>query len=99
MWRFRCLPVSENPHTWLDPGDDASLQQRRNYTWEQEAVIYTAWGKDGSANTLIEGEGPPQAQDEENSELIWKIEAPSWEEAMQKYHTLQGWEPYRPMDC
>ena len=61
-------------------------------------MIYTAWGKDGSANTLIEGEGAPQAQDEDNSELIWKFEAQSREEAMQKYHTLQGWEPYRPLD-
>jgi hypothetical protein len=60
-------------------------------------MIYTAWGKDGRANTLIEGDGPPQIQDECNSELIWSIEASSWEEAMQEYHKLQGWEPYRRM--
>jgi hypothetical protein len=60
-------------------------------------MIYTAWGKDGRANTLIGGEGPPQIQDEDNSELIWTIEADTWEEAMQKYHALQGWEPYKPM--
>jgi hypothetical protein len=61
-------------------------------------VIYTAWGRDGQANTLTAGEGPPQLQDEDNCELIWSIEADSWEEANQKYHTLQGWEPYKPME-
>jgi hypothetical protein len=62
-------------------------------------MIFTAWGIDGRANTLIEGEGPllPHLQEEDNLELIWKIEAESWEEAMQKYHTLQGWEPYKPI--
>jgi hypothetical protein len=39
-------------------------------------MIYTAWGKDGRANTLIGGEGPPQIQDEE----IWTIEAKTREE-------------------
>jgi len=48
--------------------------------------------------TLIGGEGPPQLQDEDNSELIWRIEADSWEEAMQKYYTLQGWGTYRPIE-
>ena len=62
-------------------------------------MIYTAWGKDGQANTLVAAEAlPPQLQEEDNSELIWRIEANSWEEAMQKYHTLQGWEPYKPME-
>ena len=60
-------------------------------------MIYTAWGKDRQANTLIGGAGPPQIQDEDNSELIWTIEADTWEGAMQKYYTLQGWEPYKPM--
>jgi hypothetical protein len=60
-------------------------------------MIYTACGRDGRANTLIEGGGPQQLQDEDNSELIWTIDADTWEEAMQKYHTLQGWEPYNPM--
>ena len=30
-------------------------------------------------------------------ELLWTIEADTWEEAMQKYHTFQGWEPYKPI--
>jgi hypothetical protein len=62
-------------------------------------MIFTAWGKDGRANTLIGGEGPmpPQLQEEDNSELIWRIEAASNEEAMQKYYSLQGWGTYKPI--
>ena len=62
-------------------------------------MIYTAWGKDGRANTLIGGEGPlpPQLQEEDNSELIWRIEADSYEEAMQQYYDLQGWGIYKPI--
>jgi hypothetical protein len=36
---------------------------------------------------------------DEPAELVWTIEAGSWEEAMQKFHVLQEWEPYRPMEC
>jgi hypothetical protein len=61
-------------------------------------MIYTAWGRDGRAMTLIAGEGPPQVQDEDNPELIWRIEADKWEDAMQKYYTLQGWGTYRPIE-
>jgi len=53
-------------------------------------MIFTAWGRNGWAMTLIGGEGPPRLQDEDNSELVCRIEADSWEEAMQKYYTLQG---------
>jgi hypothetical protein len=65
---------------------------------QSREMIYAAWGRDGRAMTLIGGEGPPQLQDEDNSELIWRIEADSWEEAMQKYYTLQGWGTYRPIE-
>jgi hypothetical protein len=65
-------------------------------------VIYTAWGKDGTANTLVMGEEPPRFVDgtpfEGATDLIRKIEANSWEEAMQKYYALQGWGTYFPMD-
>jgi hypothetical protein len=68
---------------------------------EGDAMIYTAWGKDGEANTLIAGEGPPRFVDgtpfDDAQQLIWTIEAESWEEAMQKYDTLQGWGTYRPL--
>ena len=60
--------------------------------------LYTAWGKCGYANTLIEGSGPPRfangAIDLDCPELIFTIEAPSWTEANKIYHKLQGWEPY-----
>ena len=65
-------------------------------------AIYTAWGIDGRANTLVEGEQRPHSVDgspwEDTEQLIWTIEAESWEEAMQKYYTLQGWGTYRPME-
>lgn len=35
------------------------------------------------ADTLVGGEGSSQLQDEDNPELIWRIEAESWEEANQ----------------
>ena len=63
---------------------------------DNTGLIYTAWGKDGRANTLISGEGPPQLQDEDNPQLIWRIGADTREEAMQKYYTLQGWSTYKP---
>lgn len=66
--------------------------------------VYTAWGKDGYANTLIDGEGPPRWSDgdlmtpEECPDLIWTIGADSFEEACIKYNELQGWEPYRSLE-
>lgn len=65
-------------------------------------MIFTVWGKDGSAHTVIEGEGPPRfadgTRDDDAAELIWTIEANSWTDAMKRYHELQGWDPYTPMD-
>jgi hypothetical protein len=65
----------------------------------------TAWGKDGCAHILIGWEGPPTWNNqpdgpimEDATELIWTIEANSWDEACVKYHELQGWEPYKPME-
>jgi hypothetical protein len=64
-------------------------------------VICTAWGREGLAHTLIGGPGPPRYADgtlmEDCPDLIWTIEADSWEDAMQRYHELQGWKPYVPM--
>jgi len=76
---------------------DALIVARNSATEAGRTMIYTAWGKDGHANTLTGGEGPLQVQDEDNSELIWRIEADSWNEAMQKYYALQGWGLYKPM--
>ncbi|HEY1246718.1 MAG TPA: hypothetical protein VGF29_17980 [Hyphomicrobiaceae bacterium] len=65
-------------------------------------MIYTAWGTGGRASTLVAGEERPHFADgslfEDTEELIWKIEANSWEEAMQKYYDLQGWGAYQPME-
>jgi hypothetical protein len=60
-------------------------------------MIFTVWGKDGRACCLVGGEGPPPAQDEDTAELIWRIEASSYEEAMQRYYDLQGWGTYKPI--
>lgn len=64
--------------------------------------IYTAWGQDGIADTLIEGREQPKFSDgtfqNECPELIWVIEAKDWNEANRIYHKLQGWEPYVPMN-
>jgi hypothetical protein len=62
--------------------------------------LFTAWGRDGIVTTLIIGEGPPvfangQVADPAES-LIWRIEAPSWEEAIRQSHHLQGREPTQP---
>jgi len=65
-------------------------------------MIYTAWGTDGRANALVAGDERPHFADgtpiADTEELIWKIEANSWDEAMQKYYDLQGWGTYRPME-
>jgi hypothetical protein len=67
---------------------------------------YTVWATiNRSEFTVIPGEGPPSFANgvsmfvDEPAELVWTIEAGSWEEAMQKFHVLQEWEPYRPMEC
>lgn len=70
---------------------------------ERAAVmsIFTAWGNDGYAHIFVPGEDVPRFADgapmEDNLELIWRIEAADWDEAMTRYHELQGWEPYKPM--
>jgi hypothetical protein len=68
---------------------------------EYEPMIYTAWGQDGRANTLVQGEEAPHFVDgapfDDAAELIWRIEADSYEAAMQKYNDLQGWGTYKPI--
>ena len=32
-----------------------------------------------------------------NAELLWAVEADTWDEAMSRYHEFMGWEPYKPM--
>jgi hypothetical protein len=68
----------------------------------ERRTIYTAWSWGGGDSTLIEGKGPPPryttADPHYCPDLIWTIEATSWEDAMRRYHELQGWEPYKPLD-
>ncbi len=63
-------------------------------------MTYTAWGTDGKAHTLVEGEHAPRFADGSSQpdcgDLIWRIEADSWDAACRKYHELQGWEPSVP---
>ena len=64
-------------------------------------MIYTAWGQNGYANTLVPGREPLHfadgSIDPDCKEVIWEIHADSWDEACTRYHELQGWEPYVPM--
>lgn len=62
-------------------------------------MIYSAWGVDGVANTLIAGvQLPAHERDmEPNIQLIKLFEATSSNDAMRQYHEWQGWEPYKPM--
>lgn len=73
-------------------------------------MVYTAWGKDGSATCLMEGPGPPRTGDGKPYtdemkeltgayELVWIIEADSWEDANILYHEMQGWERYQSMEA
>jgi hypothetical protein len=67
-----------------------------------QTEVYTAWGSDGRANTLMGGEGPPVYANgtlqPDCPDLIWRIYATSWDDACRQYHELQGWEPYKPME-
>ena len=58
-------------------------------------MSYSAWGHDGIADTLVLGNDRPRFVDgteqDPTCELIWTIEAESWESALEKYHILQGW--------
>ncbi len=62
-------------------------------------MIYSAWGVNGVADTLIAGTQLPthDRNMEPNIQLIKLFEAPSWNDAMRQYHEWQGWEPYKPM--
>jgi hypothetical protein len=62
-------------------------------------VIYSAWGKDGVATTVIQGDqlSDQLRQIDPELQLVKVFEAPSWNDAMRQYHEWQGWEPYKPM--
>lgn len=88
-----------------------SWNQRKGLQWNRELYIdfgknglvigkneiYTAWGIKPYANTFVKGKEKPNYED--CKDLIWTIYARDWNEACTKYHELQGWEPYKPMEC
>lgn len=59
---------------------------------------FTAWGPAEIADTLIEGDGPPDPRIHGKLNLIKVFEAESFDDALRQYHEFQGWEPHRPMD-
>lgn len=58
---------------------------------------YSVWknGDSTSLTMLPEGRDPHYDADDPPT-LVTTFEADSWEEAMQEYHRLMGWEPYSP---
>ena len=63
--------------------------------------IYTAWGKNGAPNTIVEGEERPKFINgtlmPDCDEVIFAIQAATWEEAMSIYNLRLGHDPYRPI--
>jgi hypothetical protein len=61
---------------------------------------FTAWGSNGQARYFLSGSERPHFGDgmpmPDSDELIWTIEAESWEEAVTKYYQLQGWGGHGP---
>jgi hypothetical protein len=57
-------------------------------------MIFTAWGKDLEVHALIMGEGPPSFVDgtplPDCPDLVFRIEAPDWEDAVTKYREVRG---------
>jgi hypothetical protein len=72
-------------------------------------MIYCAWVvRDDDDPPNFEGiafgsnQDPPRCLDGtlvfDHAELLYCIEAESYNEAMAEHHRRQGWEPYQPMD-
>ena len=62
-------------------------------------VIFQAWKSSvGCAIAFfVAGDKKNEAALEDDAELLYQIQASTWDDAMQKHHQLQGWEPYKPM--
>jgi hypothetical protein len=66
-------------------------------------LVYEAWGAPGYAASTISTQDGMQDMSkrglfDEGEEPLFSLRAWSWREAMETYHELQGWEPYRPSD-
>ncbi len=58
-------------------------------------MLHEAWS-DGSFFPIINRSAA--AMIEAGATLLWTVDAASWHEAMELYHTWQGWKAYVPMD-
>lgn len=62
-------------------------------------MIFQCWATpDGSEMTFAPVGGGDIENDElwpEPPELLYQIQAPTWEDAMRQHHDKQGWEPYQ----
>jgi hypothetical protein len=50
--------------------------------------------------TLLEA-GAPRAEHmlEPGAQVIWTVDAETWDEARRAQHKFLGWEPYRPLEA
>lgn len=58
-------------------------------------MLFSAWGQNGVADTLVGGVDPPTFANgtryDPDSKLIWLFDAKDWDEAKKIYEALQGW--------
>lgn len=62
-------------------------------------MVYSAWGKNGVADTFIRGDrlANELRRIEPDLELVKLFDASSWNDAMRQWYEWQGWGPYKPM--
>jgi len=62
-------------------------------------MIYQCWSEDGGTELSFfeAGRKDHLAMLGDDAELLYQIQAPTWEDACKKHHEKQGWEPYVPM--
>lgn len=92
-------------HTaYQDWAQDRYRQDHPPVAWaDAPLIVFEAWGMFGyAASTISTLDGIRDLQvkgllyDEEVP--LFSIRARSWREAMESYHEVQGWEPYKPFD-
>ena len=64
-----------------------------------EKKHFELWYSQAGGYTFFEcSQEDVRAQLEHDAELIWEVDASSWEEAQAEKHKYLGWEPYRPIE-
>jgi hypothetical protein len=58
---------------------------------------YELWREGNSYSFFPEDSESARRLLEPGAELVWEVEANSWEEAQARKHEFLGWEPYKPM--